>query len=136
MIDTIPHKLLSNETPVETIKNDEVTVYIYRNIIIVEVEEGVNVSYEKFISISVRVKNHFGTKPWVYISNRINSYSINPNDFKYINSIPSIKAVAIVQTQNKVNTTEGLESLFCKKPYKVFDNINSAYEWGLKKIYN
>ena len=104
--------------------------FFYGNIVIVEVNEGINLSYKTDLSILLIILNITKGKPWVYISNRINSYSIQPLDFKYLNKVPTLMALGVVNYTEVGHLNSQLEAKFCKKPFQVFDNLPEAVIWG------
>jgi hypothetical protein len=118
----------------EVFDTEVATIFFYDNIVIVEALEGVTLSYKTSFSVLVKGLKYMGNRPWVYISNRVHSYSVNPNDYKYLNEIPSLKAIAIVNYTETGRKNAQLEAAFCKKPFKVFDDLTGAYEWVKQKI--
>lgn len=106
------------------------TVRIYDNILVFEALEGIVVSHKNGFSVLLESLKILGTKSWVYISNRINSYSIKPIDYEYLNKIPSLKAVAVVNYNEMGFSNAQLEAQFCKKPFQVFHNLNDAVIWA------
>ena len=115
------------------IKTDEVTIKLHERVVVVEISEGQAVSYESGYQTLERLMSMIGDKPWVYISNRVNSYSLDPNDYKHFNEIPTLKGIGVIQYQKSIKTALELEEMFIKKPFKTFDNLESAIKWGLEK---
>ena len=105
-------------------------VYFYNGIVIFEANEGVVLSYKTGFSILLKGLNYLGTKPWVYISNRVHSYSIKPMDYKYLNKVPTLRAVGVVNYSEVGHTNAELEAKFCKKPFQMFENLTEAAIWG------
>lgn len=105
-------------------------VYFYNGIVVFEANEGIVLSYKTGFSILLQGLNYLGGNPWVFISNRIHSYSIETMDFKYLNKVPTLKAVAIVNYSEIGHQNAELEGKFCEKPFKVFDNLQEAAIWG------
>ena len=116
------------------IKTKELTISVYNAIAIVEIEEGVAVSSKNGFEIFDRLLSIIGGKPWVYISNRVNSYSLDPNDYTHLNQIPTLKGIGVIQYEKSIKTALELENMFVKKPYKTFNNLDPAIEWALDKI--
>ena len=48
----------------------------------------------------------------IYISNRVNSYSLDPNDYSHLNQIPTLKAIGVVQYQKSLKTAIEFEKIF------------------------
>tara|TARA_R110000787_G_scaffold59922_13_gene135910 strand:- start:6806 stop:7189 length:384 start_codon:yes stop_codon:yes gene_type:complete len=116
------------------IKTNDVTIRIHKSVVIIEIAEGTSLSYENGIQTLHRLLSIIGDKPWVYISNRVNSYSLDPNDYKHLNEIPTLKGIGVIQYKRSIKTALELENLFVKKPFKTFNDLDSAIEWALEKI--
>ncbi len=116
------------------IKTDLITIREYKRIAIIEIKEGITISYDNGIEIFNRLLSILGDKPWVYVSNRVNSYSLDPNDYRYLNQIPLLKGIGVIQYEKSLKTAIELEKMFVKKPFKTFNNLDSAIEWGLERI--
>lgn len=104
----------------------------YKNISIAEVSEGSHVTFEKISNMLQIAEGIYGNDiPFVYISNRIHSYSIDPlGYYEAIKMFPNIKAYAIVSQNKQRRMLVVLEKLFIKKPIRVFDNLDKAFEWA------
>lgn len=125
-----PHNLPSEFQLTKIMEMEIGNYFFYGNIVVVEAKEGINISYKKDLSIILLILNITKDKPWVYISNRINSYSIETMDYKYLNKVPTLKALGIVNHTQENYINSDLEVKFCKKPYKVFENLIDAANWG------
>lgn len=125
-----PHILPSNFQIKKTLETDIGMVYFYGNIVVFEANEGVTLSYKTGFSILLKCLTVVGSRPCVYISNRINSYSIKPMDYKYLNKVPTLKCCGIVTYSGVGHSNAELESTFCKKPFRIFDNLTEAVIWG------
>lgn len=129
------HQISSHNLPAEfrltrIMEMEIATYFFYGNIVIVEAKEGILLSYKKDFSVLLNALNITDSNPWVYIANRINSYSIQPMDYKYLNKIPTLKAMAVVNYSEAGHLNAGLEAKFCKKPFQVFYNLTEAVIWG------
>ena len=116
------------------IKTTGVTIRVYKGIAILEVAEGVAVSYKSGHKILNRLLSIVGGKPQVYISNRVNSYSLDPNDYKHLNQIPTLKGIGVIQYKKSIPTALEFEKMFIKKPFKTFNDLDSAIEWALVMV--
>jgi len=129
------HQLPDTVNITKVIKADVASIYIYKNeIIVIEVKEGVILSIKNGKKLLLKTLKAVGTNPCVLISNRINSFSINPNDYIYLEKIPTLLGIAIVYYNDTTKTTGKLESNFYKKPFKTFNNIIDAYNWSMELI--
>ncbi|MBG43156.1 MAG: hypothetical protein CL530_04235 [Aequorivita sp.] len=124
------HNLPSDFQLKKKTETDIGMIYFYNGIVIFEAKEGVVLSYKTGFSILLKGLNYLGTKPWVYISNRVHSYSIKPMDYKYLNKVPTLRAVGVVNYSEVGHTNAELEAKFCKKPFHMFNNLTEAAIWG------
>ena len=113
------------------LENDILTAYFYENIVVVEVNEGKVLSYKTAFTLLVKALTYLRNRPWVYISHRKNSYSVQPTDYKYLNKVPTLKGIAIINPHAEVDPNFSLESTFCKKPFVQKKSLDDAYEWAL-----
>ncbi|MDC7995401.1 hypothetical protein [Altibacter sp. HG106] len=127
---TITSHFSEVQNTTHVLENEVLTAYFYDTIVVVEVKEGKTLSYKTGFTLLVKGLTILGNKPWVYISNRINSYSVQPNDYKYINKIPTLKGIAVVSPKGVEDPTFSLESTFCKKPFVKKDSLEDAYQWA------
>jgi len=135
MIDNSYAPRLSEDLLVKEVLDTELgTIYFYDNILVMEGKENVVISIKTALSILLDVVKRVGIKPVVYISNRVNSYSVDPNDYKFLNMIPNLKGVAIVSYGFVKNETALLEKSFIKKPCGTFDNLSDAKLWALEVL--
>lgn len=103
----------------------------YHNCIVGEINEGVKATYETAIEPLQVGAQVFGYgKDFIYISHRINSYSVDLNGYREAASIfPKFKGFAIVTKSKRTRALANLERLFMKQPIRVFDNLESAFKW-------
>ena len=87
-----PHKLPEDIVLKNVLETDIGTVFFYGNIVVFEAKEGIVLSYKNGFSILLKGLKILGAKPWVYISNRVNSYSIKPIDYKYLNKNTNVES--------------------------------------------
>lgn len=127
-----PNKTANGRSQKKVLNTELGTITIYNNIVIMEAKENVTISIKTGLFILLDVVKMVGTKPIVYISHRLNSYSVNPNDYKYLDMIPNLKGIAIVCYSEQGNRTAEFEEAFIHKPFKVFGNLMDAKRWSYK----
>lgn len=123
-------------TLLKTIEHKAATVYFYEQFVVVEVNEGVTLSYASGFSLLVSGLKYLGTKPWIYVSHRVNSYSVVPTDYKYLNRVPSLKGLVIINARTSQSDNSHLERKFFKKPLKITDSFDEALAWGREILEN
>ena len=111
-------------------------ITIFKNYFIVVMKEGTDITVGHSDVLFDISKTYFGGKQFVYISNRINSYSVNPNVYKKINEIENLAGFAVVSYGFKTSGNVKIEQLYFDKPIEVFDNINDAKEWAKSVVTN
>ncbi|WP_452219773.1 hypothetical protein [Lacinutrix salivirga] len=94
-------------------------LFFFKNYVISEVNEGVHFSYssakEYILLIAQHYKNH---KVLGYISNRVNTFSIEALDYpKLLTAIPNIEVFCTVTYSYFDSMNVDIEKQFCKKPY-------------------
>ena len=69
-----------------------------------------------------------------YISNRINSYSLYPQDWiKFFKNRHQLTCVAILSEDSKRLSSSVLEKLFIKTQLKKFSDLDEAINWVKEK---
>ncbi|MDC8004634.1 hypothetical protein POV27_11285 [Aureisphaera galaxeae] len=125
-----PHNLPGAPPLLRTIESAVAKVWLYENVVITEVEQGVKINYKNTFDLLVKGVNYIDYKPWVYISHRIHPYEIDPKFFKYINLIPFLKGVAIVYPGGFDASLPLIEKEAIKRKVAVFDDLGEAYLWA------
>ncbi|WP_203296333.1 hypothetical protein [Luteirhabdus pelagi] len=106
------------------------TIYFYDRIVVVEINEGITLSYKNGFSLLLKGLQYLGTKPWVYVSHRVSSYSVKPTDYKYLNKIPNLKGICLaVHTDTQAQNAK-LEEAFVEKPFLVANSLHDAIVWA------
>ncbi|WP_299111340.1 hypothetical protein [uncultured Winogradskyella sp.] len=109
---------------------------IYDNHIITTVNEGIHLtSDDNNILIEVAEK-FFSDSKFVYISNRINSYSLDPKVYYETFKVKNLLGLAIVSSNHKALGNAKIERLFFKKPYKIFSDMKEALLWTDELVSN
>ncbi|TBN04744.1 hypothetical protein EYD45_05645 [Hyunsoonleella flava] len=113
-------------------------VFIFKGFVVAEIKQGVVVSWMEHARHFVQdVAYYLGTdgKDVVYISNRINSYSVKAVDWlKFFKSDYSMKAYCVVSNNpmNKMNLM--VENLFFNNKIKHFMSLYEAINWVKKEL--
>lgn len=110
--------------------------WFFPNFLVGEFAEGVHVTRENSLGPIEVLKRVYGTStPFVYISNRKNSYSMDPMGYKdIVDMFPNLMGMAIVSDNKYRRMIATLEKMFIKKPIGVFHRLEDAYEWAGQQI--
>ncbi|WP_179316895.1 hypothetical protein [Winogradskyella undariae] len=118
----------------ESLTFDFCDVKVYDHYIIVTIKEGINVTSNRNNTLIQITENYFSNKPLVYISNRINSYSVDPKVYLKTSEIQNLEGIAIVSNNYHAKVNAQIEKMFFKKPFEVFTDLAEAITWANKII--
>ncbi|TBW29199.1 hypothetical protein [Gramella sp. KN1008] len=101
--------------------------YFLDNIIIAEVFEGVVYDWSKGRLVFALAAQHFGRSPVHYISNRINDYSIRPQDWRsFYEHKQYLESYCIVTYTSSGYTNLLFEQLFYSSQIYHFHDLENA----------
>jgi len=114
----------------KTLTFDFCEMTIYPNYVIVVMKEGVDIAPEHN-NVLVDVTNeYFKNKPFVYITHRINSYSVDPKIYFQTAKIDNLKGFAVVSKDYKAKVNAEIEKMFFSKPFEIFGDLDEAKKWA------
>ncbi len=105
------------------------TMNIHSDHVITVMNEGITVLPEYNDIFLQIVDKHYKNKPFVYISNRIHSYSVNPAIYLETAKIPNLVGFAVVSNDPKQRMLTKVEKTFFQKEFRQFDTIKDAMDW-------
>lgn len=105
--------------------------YLFEKFFISEINEGVHFDWEMIKTVMTEVVEFYGTNAKVgYISNRVNSYSMNPQTWdKVRKKYNLIFAGAIVSYNNITFMNASIEKQFSKTSIKRCLSLEEAIQW-------
>lgn len=121
---------------IEAINLDFGKVSFIDNILIAELNEGVLFDVESNRVLLELGKKTFEGQPYGYISNRVNSYAVNPMVYLESAAAPTLKAIAVVTLDDVGKQNAFLEKQFYKEnnSFGIFGTLEEALEWIRTKI--
>ena len=111
------------------------TLKFYNNYVIAVINEGEHVDHkinQKLINI---MDQHYKT-PFVYITHRIHSYSVDPNIYPKTTTTKNLIGFAVVSEDYVSKNNAKIERLFFGKPFEVFTELNDAIIWAEDLVKN
>lgn len=110
--------------------------YYFDGLVISEMKEGVVLEWEMAELAVEAAQEVFGeNQPIVYISNRINSYSVDPlNWVKFYKNRHQLAHYAVVGRTQGSFASIVLERMFFKNSIVQFQNLDDALLWALSKL--
>jgi hypothetical protein len=107
----------------------------YRNYFIGRIQEGVNAGPDFVDSLTELIQKHYSGRQCIYISDRVNSYSLDPvatNDLISRNNIRFAGVVIYTQQQRNVSFYE--KQFFQGTNICFFDSSGAAKSWAEQKL--
>ena len=112
------------------------TMTLYDNYLIVVVNEGEHlIPSQNQILVDI-AKIHYHNKPFVYITHRKHSYSVDPSIYLKTSKIPNLYGFAVVAEVPVSMANAQIEKLFLNKPFEIFTAIDDAINWAKDIISN
>ncbi|MGS2726902.1 hypothetical protein ACU8DI_09865 [Psychroserpens sp. BH13MA-6] len=113
-------------------------VYVFKRFVVSEINDGITFTWEDHAKQIVNdVTTYLNTdgSDLVYISHRIHSYSVKPNDWlNFFKNSYELKAYGVVgYTQSSILNVV-IENLFFHKKIKRFNNLETAIQWATDKV--
>lgn len=102
----------------------------YDNYVISIVNEGVVVSKTISDKISKAAIDYYQGKPFVYITHRIHSYSVDPNVYIDVSKIKNLAGFVVVSDSKTSIKSALLEKIFLDKPFQIFSNLEDGILWA------
>lgn len=108
----------------------------YKNVVIGQVYEGVNVTYENALPLFGLVLDYYSEEtPLVYLSDRQNSYSTDPTMYFEVKKIfPNIKGYGMIVYDDLKRRVAALEQKFLEYPTAVFTSRDKALVWAVEQL--
>lgn len=111
-------------------------IFVHDNYIIAVMKEGITVTPDLNDVLFDIVTTYFHSKPFVYITNRINSYAVDPAIYVETAKIYNLIGFAIVSQNTLAFSNSDIEKRFFKKPLVHFDTLDEAIIWSENLVSN
>lgn len=123
----INSKLSSHIIESHTVKSGK--LFFLKDIVVAEFNEGVHIDFKSSQDYISLIVNFYGDdRPFGYICNRINNFSISPLDYpKFNRALSNLTMYGIVFNNHFDRRNFNIEKRFCDKPYKGFNELYTAF---------
>lgn len=118
----------------DLLKFDFCDMHIYDNYLIVIMKEGIIIKPAHNQVLVNVVETYYNYKRFVYISNRLHSYSVDPAVYFETSKIENLAGFAVVSKDFKAKSNAEIEKLFLDKPFEIFSTIDDAVNWGISLL--
>ncbi|WP_299381371.1 hypothetical protein [uncultured Lacinutrix sp.] len=105
-------------------------ITIHENYLVVIINKDETVTIETNKILLDLVDLFYQNKNFVYISNRKNSYAVNPTVYFETKKIKNLIGFAVVSQKEITKNNALIEKLFVDKPFKIFKELNEATSWA------
>ncbi|MEB3347945.1 hypothetical protein U6A24_20895 [Aquimarina gracilis] len=102
---------------------------VYEDYVVSRIYEGVTTTPEMLKVFLKLMDLHYKNKPFIYISHRVHSFSINPAIHAESSKIPNLLGIAVVSTDVMQKEQIKMERFFFKKDFELFHTIEEALVW-------
>lgn len=109
---------------------------IYNDYILTIMKEGITVIPKYNDLLLMASEQYYKNKPFVYISNRVNSYSVNPKIHLEMSKIPNLIGFAVISNEPLQKLQARLEQSMFEKDFRLFESRKLAIEWKDSIIQN
>ena len=99
-------------------------------------KEGVDIKPEHNDVLVEITNTYFSDKPFVYITHRVNSYSVDPKVYHETSKIKNLKGFAVVSSNYQAKFNAQIEQMFFKEPFEIFTKLEDAIDWAKKLVRN
>lgn len=115
------------------LKLDFAELIFYDKYVICHINHGETVNKDRVLELRNVGLDYYKDKPFVYVTHRINSYSVDPNAYKETLSIKTLIGFIFVSDNLSYLKSAHFEKMFLNKPMGIFKNIDEAMPWILKR---
>ncbi|MCJ7756858.1 MAG: hypothetical protein MUP24_01825 [Gillisia sp.] len=120
-------------TPIlRTIELEFTILEFHENFVVSRVKEGVVLSKKQILDLIDACSGNYEGKNFVYISNRIHNYNVDPTIYLTINKVKNLAGVAIVSDKTSALNMAQFEKNFSKIPFEIFLELEDAINWTQK----
>ncbi|WP_228851846.1 hypothetical protein [Aegicerativicinus sediminis] len=111
------------------------TLYIFDNYVVGEYKDGLHVTFDDYEDVRDKIEKHFDDKPFGFIANRINSYSLEITEGpKFKKAFPNLMAYAVIAYTHQTKRNVELENHFYLFNRCCFDNLLEGEEWVSEQL--
>lgn len=107
--------------------------YLTEKLVIGELNEGVHFDWKKGETLILEAIDFYGKQAkLVFVSNRINNYSIDPQNYSRLEEKYQLLAASAIVIYNPTTyMNASIEKQFTAKTIKIASSLEEAIEWGL-----
>lgn len=102
---------------------------LFEDFAVGRINDGVIVDRQKVLDMFQYSLSVYDEKPFGYISDRINSYSLKPEAYEASYKAKNLVAMAVVVNTPAKRMSAAIEKMFSKIPFRQFKTLPEAKTW-------
>lgn len=118
----------------KTIRYEFCEVTIYDDHLIVVIDPEVHITPEHNKVLLEIAETYFKNRPFVYLTHRKNSYSVDPAIYLETSKITNLAGFGVIAAAPLAGSNAEIEKLFLKKPFRVFKDLDEAIDWAKRLL--
>lgn len=103
---------------------------LYNDYLIVVINEGEHIVPEQNQVLVDIANSYYEDRPFVYITYRKYSYSVDPSIYIKTSQINNLKGFAVVAEALVSKGNAEIERMFLDKPFEIFTSLEDAITWS------
>lgn len=111
-------------------------VDVYDHYMIVVMKPGVHLTPNHNKILEEIVNTHYYDRPFVYLTHRIHSYSVDPAIYFETAKIENLAGFGVIAEVPVSGGNAEIEKLFMNKPFEIFSDLEIAITWAKHLIAN
>lgn len=119
---------------IKTLTLDFCEIEFYQDYVVCTVNEGVEFGLEETSDIAVLAHEFYQGKPHVYLTNRVNRYSVNPNVYRLSSTLDTLIAFGVITKIYHAKMSAELEKNFYDKKFEIFEDLEVAKAWATDMV--
>ncbi len=121
---------------IKSLKYPFCTIDVYNTFVISRINEGFHLTPDKNKVLEDIAKDYFNNRPFVYITHRKYSYSVDPSIYLQTSKVKNLVGFAVVAEAPLSKGNAEIEKLFLDKPFEIFNDLDDAIAWAESLISN
>lgn len=102
----------------------------YDRIVIAKINSDIHLKFKDAGPILEKCRVHYPDEGFIYITHRVNSYSVEPLEYKDMEGIPNLIGLAVVGPTHEKQKNAEIERQFFSTPFAILDTLDAALVWA------
>ena len=121
---------------IKILKYSFCTIEVYDDFVISYINKEHHLTPDQNKVLEDIANDYFKDRPFVYITHRKHSYSVDPSIYLQTSKIKNLVGFAIVAEVLLSKGNAEIEKLFLDKPFEIFESLEDAKIWAKNIIPN